>query len=63
VDLRGGSLLIVGGWALSAVMIARNARVLRQAGIDPTTAGSQLAVRVLKGQSKTLAEEPGIEAG
>jgi len=44
-------VLIVCGWVLSAVMIARNARVFRRAGIDPTTAGSQLAVRLLRGQS------------
>jgi hypothetical protein len=43
-------VLILGGWVLNGVMIARNARVLRQAGIDPTTAGSQLAVRFLRGQ-------------
>lgn len=56
-------LLIVGGWALSAVMIARNARVLRQAGIDPTTAGSQLAVRLLKGQSPAVTSVPTSTAG
>ena len=32
------------------VAFVRNRRVLRQAGIDPTTAGSQLAVRLIRGQ-------------
>jgi putative oligomerization/nucleic acid binding protein len=38
------------------VTIVRNGRVLRQAGLDPTTAGSQLAVRMLR--SRALAEPP-----
>ena len=43
--------IIVCGWVLMAVIAVRNRRVLRQAGIDPTTVGSQLAVRLLRGQS------------
>jgi cytochrome c-type biogenesis protein CcmH/NrfG len=39
--------------ALIVVTTVRNRRVLRQAGIDPNTVGSQLAVRLLRGQSRT----------
>jgi hypothetical protein len=46
----GMLVLVVGGWITTAVVIARNRRVLRQAGIDPTTAGAQLAVRMIRGQ-------------
>ena len=35
---------------LAAVMAVRNRRVFREAGIDPGTVGSQLAVRYLRGQ-------------
>jgi len=35
---------------LMVVATVRNRRVLRQAGLDPMTAGSQLAVRYLRGQ-------------
>jgi hypothetical protein len=35
---------------LAVVAFVRNRRVFRQAGIDPSTAGAQLAVRYLKGQ-------------
>lgn len=43
-------VLILCGWVITAVVIGRNRRVLRQAGIDPTTAGAQLAVRMINGQ-------------
>lgn len=43
-------VIILCGWIITAVMIGRNGRVLRQAGIDPTTAGAQLAVRMIRGQ-------------
>lgn len=36
---------------LAAVTAVRNRRVLRQAGVDPSTVGSQLAVRYLRGQT------------
>lgn len=36
---------------LAAVSTVRNRRVLRQAGVDPSTVGSQLAVRYLRGQA------------
>ncbi|HEV2887848.1 MAG TPA: SHOCT domain-containing protein [Jatrophihabitans sp.] len=36
---------------LAVVMALRNRRVFREAGIDPGTVGSQLAVRYLRGQS------------
>jgi Short C-terminal domain len=44
-------VLVVCGWITTAVIVARNGRVFRQAGIDPTTAGAQLAVRVIRGQA------------
>ncbi|HEY0167713.1 MAG TPA: SHOCT domain-containing protein [Jatrophihabitans sp.] len=53
-------VLALGGWVLTAVIIARNRRVLRQAGIDPTTAGAQLAVRYLRGGSTALPTGPGL---
>lgn len=43
--------IIVGGWIFGAVVLVRNRRVFRQAGIDPLTARSQLAVRLLRGQA------------
>jgi hypothetical protein len=43
-------VLIVGGWIYGAVKVVRNRQVLREAGIDPGTVGSQLAVRYLRGQ-------------
>ena len=43
-------VIILCGWVITAVVIGRNRRVLRQAGIDPTTAGAQLAVRMIRGQ-------------
>ncbi|MDQ1745095.1 MAG: hypothetical protein QOE23_3434, partial [Pseudonocardiales bacterium] len=43
-------VLIVCGWIYGAVKVIRNRRVLREAGIDPATVGSQLAVRYLRGQ-------------
>lgn len=48
-------VIILCGWVLTAVIIARNARVFRRAGIDPTTAGSQFAVGLLRGQSAAAA--------
>jgi hypothetical protein len=36
---------------LAVVTMVRNRRVFRQAGIDPGTVGSQLAVRYLSGQT------------
>lgn len=36
---------------LATVTAVRNRRVLRQAGIDPSTVSSQLAVRYLRGQA------------
>jgi Short C-terminal domain len=47
----GMVVLVVCGWITTAVIIARNGRVLHRAGIDPTTAGAQLAVRMIRGQS------------
>jgi hypothetical protein len=47
----GMVVLVICGWVATAVRIARNRQVLRQAGIDPTTAGAQLAVRMIRGQS------------
>ena len=44
------AVIILCGWVVTAVLIGRNGRVLRRAGIDPTTAGAQLAVRMIKGQ-------------
>jgi hypothetical protein len=44
-------VLIVCGWITMAVIVARNGRVFRQAGLDPTTAGAHLAVRMIKGQA------------
>ncbi|HEX8095077.1 SHOCT domain-containing protein [Jatrophihabitans sp.] len=44
------AVVILCVWVTVAVMIGRNRRVLRQAGIDPTTAGAQLAVRMIRGQ-------------
>ena len=44
-------VFIVCVWVLIVVAFVRNRRVLRQSGIDPTTVGSQLAVRLLHGQS------------
>jgi hypothetical protein len=43
-------VIILCVWVFTAVMIGRNGRVLRRAGIDPTTAGAQLAVRMINGQ-------------
>jgi len=43
-------VLVLGGWVTTAVVLGRNRRVLREAGIDPTTAGAQLAVRMINGQ-------------
>jgi hypothetical protein len=43
-------VIILCGWIATAVLIGRNGRVLRRAGIDPTTAGAQLAVRMIRGQ-------------
>lgn len=43
-------VLIVSIWIYGAVKVIRNRQVLRQAGIDPATVGSQLAVRYLRGQ-------------
>jgi putative oligomerization/nucleic acid binding protein len=44
-------VLIVCGWIYGAMKVVRNRRVLREAGIDPGTVGSQLAVRYLSGQA------------
>jgi hypothetical protein len=50
--LFGGVVaVIVAGWIVVAVVIVRNRRVFQQAGIDPTTARSQLAVRLIRGQA------------
>jgi hypothetical protein len=43
-------VVIVCGWIYGAVKVVRNRQVLRKAGIDPGTVGSQLAVRYLSGQ-------------
>lgn len=43
-------VLVICGWVATAVKIGRNRQVLREAGIDPTTAGAQLAVRMIRGQ-------------
>jgi hypothetical protein len=43
-------VLIVCGWIYAAVKAIRNRQVLREAGLDPSTVGSQLAVRYLRGQ-------------
>jgi Short C-terminal domain len=43
-------VFMVCGWIFTAVVLGRNRRVLRQAGVDPTTAGAQLAVRMIRGQ-------------
>ncbi|MEO7261190.1 MAG: hypothetical protein ABI047_08050 [Jatrophihabitantaceae bacterium] len=44
-------IVIVSVWVRMALIVARNRRVLRQSGVDPTTVGSQLAVRFLGGRS------------
>lgn len=48
-------VLIVCGWIYGAVKVVRNRQVLREAGIDPGTVGSQLAVRYLSGQTSRSA--------
>jgi Short C-terminal domain len=48
-------VIIIGVWITVAVTIVRNRRVFRQAGMDPTTAGAQLAVRMMRGQPSTSA--------
>jgi len=47
-------VLIVSIWIYGAVKVVRNRRVLREAGIDPGTVGSQLAVRYLSGQGRPV---------
>jgi hypothetical protein len=54
-------IFIVCVWVLIVVAFVRNRRLLRQSGIDPTTVGSQLAVRFLRGQS--AAPPPGSRSG
>lgn len=44
------AVLIVSIWIYGAVKVVRNRRVLREAGYDPGTVASQLAVRYLQGQ-------------
>lgn len=44
------AVIIVCMWVVTVVRIVRSRRVLREAGIDPTTAEAQLAVRLLRGQ-------------
>lgn len=51
--------IILGGWIIGAVVLVRNRRVLRQAGIDPTTAKSQLAIRMMRSQALA---EPTVSA-
>lgn len=46
---------------LAAVTAVRNRRVLRQAGIEPGTLGSQLAVRYLRGQAAPTGQ-PAVRA-
>jgi hypothetical protein len=42
---------VICGWVYSATTFVRNRQVLRQAGIDPSTARAQLAVRMIRGQA------------
>jgi hypothetical protein len=42
---------VICGWVYSATTFVRNRQVLRQAGIDPTTARAQLAVRMMRSQA------------
>jgi hypothetical protein len=44
-------VIILCGFLLVGFTIARNRRTLRRAGIDPGTASSQLAVRLLNSQA------------
>ena len=44
-------VFVICGWIYSATVFVRNRQVLRQAGIDPTTARAQLAVRMMRGQA------------
>lgn len=44
-------VFVICGWIYSATAFVRNRQVLREAGIDPTTARAQLAVRMMRGQT------------
>ncbi|HEX8304915.1 MAG TPA: SHOCT domain-containing protein [Jatrophihabitans sp.] len=44
-------VLVVCGWIYSAMTFIRNRQVLRQAGLDPMTAESQLAIRLMRSQA------------
>jgi ABC-type transporter Mla maintaining outer membrane lipid asymmetry permease subunit MlaE len=55
-------VIILCGWVLTAVTAVRNRRVLREAGIDPSTAVSQLAVRLIRGAGPAAPAAPSASA-